>query len=114
MVLKDGDIADYVNPRRIHGNKHHAVVGVPVSVVAHAAAHHDQKSAGRMRRAGDEPFSAIHQQVIAISTKRGLQVGWVTGCHIRLRHGKGRANVALQQWQQPLLILLRCREQVQQ
>ena len=67
-----------------------------------------------MGRIGDKPFSTVDHVVIPHSFNAGLDIGGIGRRHIGFCHRKRRSDFTLQQWTQPLLVLCRCCEHVQQ
>ena len=77
------------------------------------AAHHDQDLAARIRRTRGPPLAAVDDVVAAVAQHRRLDVAGVAGGHRGLGHRERAADLAVQQWLEPLLALLLGGEQVQ-
>ena len=77
------------------------------SAVRIGHAHHDQKTALRMRRAGDEPFAPVDDVIVAVAHHPGGDVGRVGGSDIGLGHAERRTGFGFQQRLQPARLLLR-------
>lgn len=95
--------------RRIHGYKHHRVLQVarrPGCNLVHLATHEDADLAAWVHSARGPPLVAVEDEGVAVDVDGGLHVGGIAGGYTRLSHAKARANVASQQWLQPLLALL--------
>jgi hypothetical protein len=52
-------------------------------------AHHDEDPAALVGRAGDPPFAAVDDVVVAVPLDAGGDIGRVRAGHVGLRHGKG-------------------------
>ena len=70
--------------------------------------------AARVGRAAGPPLAAVDDVLVAVADDARLDVGRVAARHRRLGHGERRADLAVEQRLQPLLLLLLGAEQVQQ
>ena len=77
VVLHDRDVALQRHARCVQWHQQHAMAGVFGDLVVAAAAHHNQESAIRMRRAGNKPFAPVEHPLVAIPVDARLQIGRV-------------------------------------
>lgn len=79
---------------------------VRVGVVGIGLAHDDVELAPRVASAAGPPLGAVQDVVIAVLCDLQLDVGGIRGRNLRLGHQKRRADLALHQRLEPLLLLL--------
>ena len=91
---------------RIH---RHDDAGMPAGAVGFriAHAHHDQKTAVRMRGAGDEPFAPVDDVVVAVAHHARGDIGCIRRGDVGLGHAEGRTGFCLEQRPQPARLLFR-------
>ena len=70
------------------------------------ADHDDVDLAARVAGAGGEPLLAVQHPLVAVELGVERDVGGIRGGDARLGHDEGRADLALQQRLQPLLLVL--------
>ena len=88
------------------GHDDHRLLLVAVGVLGIRLAHEDEDLAALVADAGGPPLVAVDDVGVAVAHDRGLDVGRVRGRHLGLGHGEGRADLALQQRLQVLLLEL--------
>ena len=71
-------------------------------------AHHDCNLAARITEPRGPPFATVDHIFIAIAFDPGFDIGGIGRGNLRFGHQKGRANFAVHQGAQPLLLLLAC------
>src|SRR5690606_28727851 len=88
----------------IFRHEHHRVLGVAVGVGV-GETHEDDDFAVRVADAGAPPFAAVEHDFVALDFGGGFHVGGVGGRHARFGHAEGGADLAGEQWGEPLLFL---------
>ncbi len=112
-VVHHRNVAQQLDAGRVERHQDHALLLMSLGVRI-GLAHDDQEPAVGMRGVGDEPLASVDHVVVAVAADQRLDVGGVGRRHVRLGHGEGRADLAVQQRLEPALALLRRGEQVQQ
>jgi len=97
------------------GPGRHQDLGVALVLVGLrvGADHDDVDLAARVAGAGGEPFLAVEDPLLAFEPCLHGEVGGVRGGDVGLGHHVGRADLALEQGLEPLLLLRRCAEALQ-
>src|SRR6266566_2755488 len=91
----------------ISRHEHHTLLPVFIGIIGIGFAHDNENFTAFTGRAGDPPLAAIQDIFIAFSLDGELDVGGIGTGYIWLSHGEGRANLTIEQWEQPLPLLLR-------
>ena len=105
-VAEHGQAAHDGDAGRVHRHEDHrlAVVRVGVGV---GDAHEHRDLAARVERAAREPLVAVDHVVVAVALDAARDVGGVARRDPRLGHREARADLAVEQRLQPLLLLER-------
>ena len=93
------------NPLGVEGHEDLALLGVGLGGRV-GLAHHDGDLAAGIAKTRRPPLATVDDILIAVTDDGGLDVRRVRRGDRRLRHQKGRADLAIHQRAQPLLLLL--------
>ena len=104
VEAKQGQHALHPQARGVAGHQDHRLLEVGGGGGV-GAAHDDEHPAARIADARGPPLGAVDDVVVAVALDAGLDVGGVAGGHVGLGHGEGRADIAIQQGNQPLGLL---------
>mmetsp|Transcript_120274 Transcript_120274/g.218578 ORF Transcript_120274/g.218578 Transcript_120274/m.218578 type:complete len:201 (+) Transcript_120274:643-1245(+) len=94
--------------RRISRDEHHGVAVVEFAAGALGDSEHDEDLALGTAGATDVPLVAVDDVLVSVTHKGGADVCRITARHSGLCHCICAADGSLQQWLEPLLLLLLC------
>src|SRR5579862_803162 len=84
-VIHDRRIAEDLKSGRIHWHDDKTLPFMRRCRLAHIrSAEDNQHTCVRMHRAAIEPFTAVDDEMIAVSLYAGTEIRWIGGCHVRL------------------------------
>src|SRR5205814_3198423 len=105
VIAEDGERPYDSYPGRVARHEDHRLLLV-ARCIGIGLAHQDKDLAARVHRARGPPLPGVDDIArIALAADRRLDVGRVGGRDSRLGHRKRRADLALEQWLQPALLL---------
>src|SRR3989440_4921528 len=106
-VAHDGEVSLDSEAGSISRHEHHTLLPVFIGIIGIGFAHDNENFTAFTSCAGDPPLAAIQDIYIAFPVDGELDVGGIGTCYIWLSHGECRANLTIEQWEQPLPLLLR-------
>ena len=105
VIAVDGERAQDVEAGRVERHQDHRLLAVLVGALV-GLAHQDRDLAARIAGARRPPFAAVDHIIIAVAGDVAFDVGRVGRGDRGLGHQEGRADLAVHQRPQPLLLLL--------
>ena len=105
IVAQGGQRPHHRQARGTGGDQHLGLLLVAIGVVRVGLAHDDEDPGALVHGAGNKPLATVEHPLIALAGNAQLDVGGVTGGHLGLCHGVGRAYFTCQQGLEPLFLL---------
>src|SRR5262245_39282622 len=97
--------AEHLDARRVARHQDHRLLLVAVGVLRVGLTHEDEDLATRVADARAPPLVAVDHVGVALADDRRLDVGRIGRRDLRLGHDERRADLALEQRLEPLLLL---------
>src|SRR5438876_2209350 len=104
VVAEDLQHADHLDARRLARHHDHRLLLVLVRVLGIRLPHEDEDLAARIADSRGPPLVAVDHVVVTVADDRRFDVRRIRRRDLGLGHGKGRADLALEQRLQPLLL----------